>query len=199
MTLSGKAEASCNGPSCITPGFYARVGHTSTHRQCDGGFAVWRPYDRCGIIATHPALYHRHGDAVGQWVADRACDGRFYAPLSLCIGLMRGERLVAGAIFDHYNHRSIHLHMAIERLTPTFLSALAHYAFDVAGVETVIAPVTAVNRRSRRAVEHAGFTLEATLKNIHPSGDVLYYTLHRDACPFSTSVYTSRLESYYGR
>jgi len=139
------------------------------------------------------------GDAVGQWVADRACDGRFYAPLSSCMGLMRGERLVAGAIFDHYNHRSIHLHMAIERLTPTFLSALAHYAFDVAGVETVIAPVTAVNRRSRRAVEHAGFTLEATLKNIHPTGDVLYYTLHRDACPFSTSAYTSRLESYYGR
>lgn len=139
------------------------------------------------------------GDAVGQWVADRACDGRYYAPLSVSIGLMRGERLIAGAIFDNYNHRSIHLHMAIERLTPTFLSALAHYAFDLAGVETVIAPVTAVNLRSRRAVEHAGFTLAATLENIHPTGDVLYYTLHRDACIFYTHSYQSRLESYYGR
>ena len=139
------------------------------------------------------------GDVVGQWVADRACDGKYYAPLSQAIGLMRGERIVAGAIFNNWNQCSIQLHMAIERLNRQFLGVLAWYAFVQLGAQKVIAPVADDNHKSQRALRHAGFELESVITNAQPTGDILYFTMTPEQCSFLTEPYFSRLESYNGR
>ena len=139
------------------------------------------------------------GDEVGQWVADRACDGKYSAPLSEAIGLMRGERIIAGAIFNNWNQSSVQLHMAIERLNRDFLALLAWYAFEQLNVTKVIAPVSSQNIKSQRAVCHAGFNLEAVITDAHPDGDLMFFTMTAMQCPFLTNHYSSRLESYYGR
>jgi len=138
------------------------------------------------------------GDGVGQWVADRACDGKYYAPLSQAIGLMRGERIVAGAVFNHWNQHSIQLHMAIERMNREFLAALAWYAFIQLGVRKVIAPVAQDNNKSKRVLHHAGFELEAVLTDAQPTGDLLLFTMTPEQCPFLTEPYLARWETRYG-
>ena len=139
-------------------------------------------------------------DAVSQWVAERACDGHYDSKTSVSIGLLRGERIVAGAIFNNYNHQSIQLHMAIERMNRAFLAMLAWYAFDCAKAHKVIAPVSASNVRSSRVLEHAGVEFEAVLANAcRDTSDLHLYTMTRMYCPFLDPSYISRLESYYGR
>ncbi len=139
------------------------------------------------------------GDAIGQWVADRACDGRYDPSTSVSIGLLRGERIVAGAIFNNWNRASVQLHMAIERMNRTFLAALARYAFIQLRVNVVIAPVSSINYRSQHALTAAGFRLDAEIHGAHPDGDLLLYTLTPDRCRFLSQPFTSRLEPCYGR
>ncbi len=132
------------------------------------------------------------GHEVGQWVADRACEGRYDAKTSVSIGLLRGERIIAGAIFNNWNHASVQLHMAIERMNRQFLIALAHYAFIQLAANVVVAPVSSANDKSQHALEHAGFKLEACITAGHPDGDLLLYVLPFHACRFLNASYFSR-------
>lgn len=139
------------------------------------------------------------GHDVGQWVANLACEGRYDPKTSVSIGLLRGDRIVAGAIFNNWNEQSVQLHMAVERMNRTFLAMLAWYAFCQLNAQKVIAPVSSANIKSRGVLFHAGFTLEATLVNAHPLGDLLLYTMTPEQCRFLADPFLSRLESYYGR
>lgn len=149
------------------------------------------------LVAQPYTLLSSH--EVGQWVADRACEGRYDTKTSVSIGLLRGERIIAGAIFNNWNHASVQLHMAIERMNRTFLSALAHYAFIQLGANVVIAPVSSANWKSRHALEHAGFLLDAEILDAHPDGHLQLYTLPITRCRFLTAPYFTRLESHHGR
>jgi RimJ/RimL family protein N-acetyltransferase len=67
-------------------------------------------------------------------------------------------------------------------LNREFLWFCFFYPFEQLNVTKIIAPIDSNNRASIRWTEHCGFTLEATLKDACPKGDMLLYTMTREAC-----------------
>lgn len=133
------------------------------------------------------------GPEVGFWVAKRLRCG-YFAERSNAIGLERDGELVAGVIYEDWNHRSIICHLAVEgRLTPAYLAAICDYAFNVCQVEKVIAPVLSANEDGVRFVGKFGFVEEARLKDAHPEGDIVLFILTREACRFLEESYSKRL------
>ncbi|MSQ98136.1 MAG: N-acetyltransferase [Xanthomonadales bacterium] len=124
------------------------------------------------------------GHLVGDWVAKRLSGG-YFAERSQAIGLEKNADLVAGVIYENWNHRSIMCHIAIEeRITPSFLGAIFHYPYIVCEVDKIIAPVADDNEASKRLVEKMGFVEEARIKDAYVSGDMIFYTLTRDNCKY---------------
>ena len=94
-------------------------------------------------------------------------------------------------IYENFNGVSIMAHMVVEGpLTRGFISAIFHYAYRVCGVIKVILPVARSNTRSVDLVEHMGFTPEAVLRDCHPDGELILYTLRNTDCRFLTGRFS---------
>lgn len=129
---------------------------------------------------------------VGPWVA-RQISGSFHAETSEAIGLERGGKIVAGVIYEQWNHRSIVCHIAVHGLlTPTYLAAIFHYPFVHLGVSKIIAPIGESNVKSVRFVEKLGFKCEARLLDASPDGSLLLYTMGRE-CRYLGDRYGEKL------
>lgn len=124
------------------------------------------------------------GSPVGQWVTARV-GGILNEPGSAAIGLEHNGVLVAGVLYEHWNRKSLWCHIAIEgRMTPRFLAVIFDYAFNVCGVDKAIAPVGSDNLKSVALVTKMGFTEEGRLSNAQPNGDIILFTMTRDACRY---------------
>lgn len=133
-----------------------------------------------------------NGARVGSWVAKRIRGG-YFEERSQAIGLERNGELVAGVIYENWNHKSIWCHIAIEgKMTPAYLAAIFHYPFDTAQVDKIIVPVGSDNEESIRLVKKMGFAEEARIKDARPEGDLILYTLTREACRFLGERYGKR-------
>lgn len=133
------------------------------------------------------------GPSVGHWVAHQI-DGGYFAERSEAIGLQIDGEMVAGVIYENWNHRSIFCHIAfLGRITPTFIAAVFHYPFEVCDVDKIIAPIRGDNRKAISLVEKMGFSEEARIKDATPTGDLTFYTLTRDACRFLGDRYGKKL------
>jgi hypothetical protein len=125
-----------------------------------------------------------HDDYVAKWVVSRA-GGEWVSGSGTAIGLWDGERLVAGTIYDQYNGASCCIHVAGEYqgwLTKPFLWTAFAYPFLQLKVRKLIGLVSSSNEKSRKFQERLGFRLEAALKDAHPDGDLLVYTMTKDQC-----------------
>lgn len=94
-------------------------------------------------------------------------------------------QLRAGVVYEDFNGAMISAHIAIapgHSLTREFLWTIFDYPFNQLGVRLILGVVPAANAAARRLDEHLGFTLEATLRDAHPSGDLLLYTMRREQC-----------------
>jgi RimJ/RimL family protein N-acetyltransferase len=120
---------------------------------------------------------------IGEWVCART--GGYYTE-GTAIGLLSNGRLIAGVLYDHYNGASIAMHVAGEGnwLTRDFLRICFHYPFEQLKVRKVIGMVSSANKQAQRFDEHLGFTLEATIKDAAPDGDLLLYSMTREQCRF---------------
>ena len=119
---------------------------------------------------------------IGRWVAAQM-DSQFSENTASAIGLVRDGKIVAGVIYENWNHRSIFCHIAfLGRITPAFLAAVFHYPFEVCDVDKIIAPIRGDNRKAISLVENMGFSEEARLKDVPPTGDIVFFTLPREAC-----------------
>lgn len=121
---------------------------------------------------------------VGPWVCERT--GGLFSPVdSATIGLERAGQLVGGVLLDHYNGRSIAMHVAGEGArwcTREFRRAVFGYAFRYLGVHKVLGLVDASNVRAQRFDEHLGFRLEARITDAAPGGDLLIYSMTAAEC-----------------
>ena len=126
-------------------------------------------------------------DEVGRFVCHRT--GGTYEPgCSAAIGMRNdaGE-LVAGVLFDHYNGRSIAMHVAGDGghwMTRQFLRASFRYPFRQLKVNKVIGFVDSANRAARKLDEHLGFIIEARLKDAGPQADLLLMSMTADQCRY---------------
>ena len=133
------------------------------------------------------------GEQVGHWVA-RRIRGGYFAERSKAIGLECNGELIAGVIYENWNHQSIWCHIAIEgRITPAYLAAIFDYPFNVAQVEKIIVPVGSDNAESLKMVKKMGFVEEGRIKDGRPDGDIVFLTLARDSCRYIKERYGKRL------
>ena len=134
-----------------------------------------------------------NGAKVGHWVA-RRIRGGYFEERSQAIGLECDGELVAGVIYENWNHQSIWCHIAVEgKMTPAYLAAIFDYPFNICQVEKIIVPVGSDNEQSAKVVTNMGFTEEGRIKEGRPAGDIVFYTLRRDDCRFLNERYSKRI------
>ena len=135
------------------------------------------------------------GKEVVEWVAKRTNEfGSFGTDIG--IGWERRGELVAGVGYANWNGVNVECHIASEGthwLTRQYLAVIFDYPFCQLGAKRITVLVGEGNIRSRRFVEHLGFTLEAPLKGAHPSGDLLVYCLWRHDCRFLKGFYREKM------
>ena len=67
-------------------------------------------------------------------------------------------------------------------MTREYAKACFGYVFNQLGVNKVLGLVDSTNTAARRYDEHLGFVLSASIPDAGPHGDLLIYTMSRDAC-----------------
>ena len=124
------------------------------------------------------------GSGVVDWIAKRTNEfGRFGTDIG--IGWARNGELVAGVAYADWNGPNVVCHIAAEGkrwATRQYLWTIFDYPFNQLGVKRITVCVGEGNSASRRFVGHLGFTLETTLKDAHPTGDLLVWRMFREEC-----------------
>lgn len=129
-----------------------------------------------------------HG--VGYWVASKAAVSHYDPSLSQAVGLVRDNALTAGVIYTDYNGKSIICHIAIDGgVTADFMNKICDYPFNQCGVKKIIGPVDSSNEKCIRFVKKVGFKEEARIKDAHPSGDVILFTMVKEDCRYLKERY----------
>ncbi len=127
----------------------------------------------------------REDHIVGPWVCERT--GGTYVPGdSSTMGLADAHgNLVGGVLFDHYNGRSIAMHVAGDGrrwLNREFIRACFDYVFNQLGVHKVIGMVPSWNKGALRFDFKLGFEKEAVIEDAVPGGDLIILSMTRDQC-----------------
>ena len=126
---------------------------------------------------------------VGPWIAQQT--HMVWKPEGAqTIGLDRNGEIIAGVWYEDYNHQSIMTHIAINgRINSWFLHVIFHYPFVQLALQKIIAPVLEENIDSIRLVKKMGFIEEARLKNVHPTGDMLFFVMDKQNCKYLGARY----------
>lgn len=122
---------------------------------------------------------------VGPWVCEKT--GGVWSPVdSTAIGLEKNGKLVAGVVYDHFNGASVCLHVASDGtrawLNREFLRFAFLYPFDQMKVKKIIGIVPSNNVEALRFDRKLGFVEEARIKDAHPQGDLILFTMTRQQC-----------------
>lgn len=96
-------------------------------------------------------------------------------------GLINEEKgVLAGVVFNGYAKPNILMHIAAERLTPTFVAAIMHYAFVQCECKRVTGVIERQNHGSIAFAQKLGAEYEGTLRDAGENGDLEIYGLMRD-------------------
>lgn len=126
-----------------------------------------------------------HDDLFGPWLMNQI-NGEWFPGKGSTIGLWEdGVGPIAACYYDSCNGASIHGCLAgigKRWMNREFLWFCFYYPFEQLKVNKIIGLVQSDNLAARKLDEHLGFTLEATLKDAAPNGDLLIYTMTKDQC-----------------
>jgi hypothetical protein len=121
----------------------------------------------------------------GPWLMN-LLNGDWFPGRGSVIGLWEdGVGPIAGCLYEGHNGASIIGHLGglgRKWMNREYLWFCYHYPFEVLKVNKIIGLVESDNLQARKLDEHMGFTLEATLKDAAPKGDLLIYTMTKDQC-----------------
>ena len=127
------------------------------------------------------------GAEIGHWVARRV-QGGYFEERSQAIGLKRDDEIVAGVIYENWNHKSIWCHIAIEgRMTPAYLASIFDYPFMVCDVKQIYAPTLSDNHRQIKILYKMGFVEESRLIDSDENGDLIFFKLEKKNCKYIRS------------
>ena len=133
------------------------------------------------------------GPQVGAWVTAQT-EGAFDPSRSVAIGLEKDGKLVAGTVYENWNGRSVVCHIAWQRVTPAYMAAVYDYAYNVAGVDKIIWPISSNHTRALALVSKMGFSEEARIKEAaHDSGDIVLMTQTPDKCRYLEPRYGQKI------
>lgn len=129
-------------------------------------------------------------DILGPWICQRI--GKVWGPEGReCVGLVDGDIILGGFLFEDFSGRSIVIHVAIEHPhvpLRRMMAAAAGYAYNQLGVHKVIAPVASTNEKSVRFTLRAGFKPEAIIKDAVVGGDILIFSMTAEQCGYVPKV-----------
>lgn len=105
------------------------------------------------------------------------------------LGLERDGELIAGVLYEGFNHHNVWMHVAAEPggrwMTKQYLRYCFEYPFKELGCSRVSGYVEASNTEARRFDEHLGFKQEAILSGAaRDGGDVIVYVMRREDCRY---------------
>lgn len=128
-------------------------------------------------------------DLFGPWLMDKL-GSQWFPGRGSIVGLWQDEvGPIAACLFEGCNGASVMMHLAGiggKWMNREFLWFCFYYPFEQLGLKKVIGLVESDNLKSIRLIQHLGFTLEATLENAAPKGDLLIYSMTRDQCKWLT-------------
>lgn len=124
-------------------------------------------------------------DRIGHFVMHYA-GGSYVSGRGVGIGLEENGKLLAGVLYEDYNGASVLGHVAAlpgkAWLNREFLWICFAYPFCQLHVKKIIGLVGEKNEAAREFDENLGFVLETALKDAHPDGSLLVYSMTREQC-----------------
>lgn len=103
------------------------------------------------------------------------------------IGLVEDGELIAGVVYNHFNHPSICMHVgAVDGkrwATREFLFAVFDYPFNQLECSRVTALVPKKNIKARKFDKHLGFRFEGRMRKALSDGDdIVFYGMMKENC-----------------
>lgn len=137
-----------------------------------------------------PTVTTSNQHRLGEWFA-KIQDCQHIPGEGTYIGLEADDgSLLSVCMFESYNQANVNMHIASVQgkrwLTREYLWYCFHYPFVTLGCKRVTGIVPSSNHQARKFDENLGFTLEATLKEAHPDGDLLVYVMTKQQCRWLT-------------
>lgn len=129
-------------------------------------------------------------EIVGPWVCARG-GGTWTNGRGTAIGKLKDGKLIAGVLYEDWNGANIVEHIAAEGnwACRRFLNVMFDYPFNQLGVRRITAPVAATNIKCINLVTRMGFTLECTLAQANPDGDVHIFRMFKEECKYIRGKY----------
>src|SRR6185437_8300979 len=120
---------------------------------------------------------------IARWVGDQV-GIKDFGPCA-AIGVARGDKIIAGAVFNRYAHPNIEATIATispRWATPDVLRAFLRYPFDQLGCKRITAVTEITNQPARAFLCRLGFRQEGIHPDAFTHGDgVSYGLLRKDA------------------
>lgn len=125
-------------------------------------------------------------ETIGRWVAVRT-GGSWSPGRGQGIALTEDDQIIAAVLYEDYNGVNVNVHIAAEpgklwTLNRAYMHYIFFYPFCQLHCRRLTAVVASDNFTSKEFVTHLGFTLEATLKDAHPNGDLLLFVMRKEGC-----------------
>lgn len=121
---------------------------------------------------------------IGNWVARQVGQtsdwGGFYA-----MGIMQGDEVIAGVVFNNFNGANATCHIAISRYTrlvPALIKHACKYAFNQCGLKRLTGMVPSNEPKILAFDKHLGFEEEFVMKNGAPGADMHILVMWPDTC-----------------
>jgi len=149
--------------------------------------------DKYGLFAPvggHPLNLCLDASIVGPWVCERA-GGTWVPGRGTAIGKLNEGKLQAGVLYEDFNKANVMCHIAGEGnwATRDYLNVIFDYPFNQLSVKRITVPVASDNIKSINLVSRMGFTLECTLAQATPEGDLHLFRMWRDDCQYIKGKY----------
>ena len=128
---------------------------------------------------------------VGPWVCARA-GGTWVPGRGTAIGKLDDDgKIMAGVLYEDWTGANIMCHIAGEGnwATRDYLGVIYDYPFNQLNARRITCPVASTNEKSIALVTRMGFTLECTLAQAIPDGDMHLFRMFRDECKYIKGKY----------
>ena len=104
---------------------------------------------------------------------------------------MQDGQLVAGVLYEDFTGPNVVCHIAGEGnwANRDYLGVIFDYPFNQLGVKRITAPISSTNIKSINLVTRMGFTLECTLAQATPDGDLHLFRMWREECKYIRGKY----------
>ena len=130
-----------------------------------------------------------HDEVFGPWIMAQT-GGHWLPGMGSTIGLWDDEvGPIAAALYCNCNGASVAVHLAgvgKKWMNREYLWYCFHYPFEELKVNKLLGLVESTNAEAIRLNLHFGYTIEATLKDAAPKGDLLVMTMTKDQCKWLT-------------